>query len=57
MLTPTTILLVIAVSLVMVAAWAAFRASGQHTSNIPIWPAAVAFGLAIALFGMAAVTA
>ena len=53
----TTILLIFAVSMGIVAVWAAVRASGNLFHRYPVWPAAVFFCLAVFLLGIALFTA
>lgn len=57
MFTPTIILLIIGVSLLSVAGLTMYRASGSRTVDVPIWPAAATFGLAVVTLGAAVLTA
>ncbi|MGP5291680.1 hypothetical protein ACTXL6_16600 [Brachybacterium tyrofermentans] len=57
MFTPATILLVIGLSLLLAAGLAMYRASGSRTVDIPLWPAAATFALAMVTLGAAALTA
>lgn len=57
MFTPAIILLVIGISLLLAAGLAMYRASGSRTVDIPLWPVAVTFVLAMVTLGAAAFTA
>lgn len=57
MFTPAIILLVIGISLLLAAGLAMYRTSGSGTVDIPLWPAAVTFVLAVVSLGAAAFTA